>query len=557
LSRRAAWPTTAALSRLEEFAGLSISLWLAGIQLLVMGNAGALWRDEVNTVNLARMPSLAAIWQNSHYDSFPILYAFLLHGWMGLGLASDLELRALSAFLGLALVAALWWLAGVFGYRLPLVSLVVFAGSPTVFRFGNGVRAYLLGTVLLLLTMGAIWRLAHRPSARIAAATAVVAVLAVQAYFTNVAMLVALGLAGAILLVRARQWRGLLLLAGVGLAAGLSMLPYLRVYRRHAEWMYLDRLPLGSTTGRLVSEFAKAIDFWLSGGFMFPLWVALVALSIGVFSYRLHRLEPPRTPEQRELALFALASLAAGSICFFAYLRYLNVPTAVWYYLPLMAVLAVVFEIGAELLVRDGVAGRSIRLALVVVIFLATSQDAWRAAHARWTNLDLLAEGLGERVNADDFILVHPWYEGVTFNRYYRGSAAWSTLPEAAVSVFQDHRPIIAKMMERDPIRRILERIEATLRSGHRVWMIGGTDEIEAGEAPGNLPPSLSGGRTGPQDEAYMRVWGRQVMALLREHGVRQKYVTIADPGRHPHFERAVLFAVQGWRGRPVSTASR
>jgi hypothetical protein len=321
--------------------------------------------------------------------------------------------------------------------------------------------------------------------------------------------------------------------------------------------MYLDRLPLGTTTGRLVSEFAKAIDFWLPGGLMFPAWVVLVAVSIGVCSYRLHRLEPSRTPEQRELALFALATLAAGSLCFFTYLRFLNVPTAVWYYLPLLAVLAVVFEISAKLLVRDGAAGRSIRLALVAAVFLATFQDGWRAAHARWTNLDLLAQGLGERVSADDFVLVHPWYEGVTFNRYYRGSAAWSTLPEGAVTVFQDHRPIIAKMMERDPIRGILERIETTLRSGHRVWVIGGTDEIEEGEAPGSLPPSPSGGRTGPRDEAYMRVWGRQVMALLHEHGAKRKYVTIADPGRHPHFERAVLFAVQGWRGRPVAAASR
>ena len=49
-------------------------------------NAGPLWRDETNTFNLARMPSLRDIWHSLQFESCPLLWPLLVRGCGVLGL---------------------------------------------------------------------------------------------------------------------------------------------------------------------------------------------------------------------------------------------------------------------------------------------------------------------------------------------------------------------------------------------------------------------------------------------------------------------------------------
>ena len=54
---------------------------------------------------------------------------------------------------------------------------------------------------------------------------------------------------------------------------------------------------------------------------------------------------------------------------------------------------------------------------------------AWAEAHTRRSNLDVVAAFLSHNASAGDLILVQDVWEGITFNRYYRGRARWLSVP--------------------------------------------------------------------------------------------------------------------------------
>ncbi|HEY2122629.1 MAG TPA: hypothetical protein VGH07_03465, partial [Chthoniobacterales bacterium] len=44
-------------------------------------HAGGLWRDEVNTVSVANLPSLSELWNHIEFDSFPIVWPLIIRFW--------------------------------------------------------------------------------------------------------------------------------------------------------------------------------------------------------------------------------------------------------------------------------------------------------------------------------------------------------------------------------------------------------------------------------------------------------------------------------------------
>src|SRR5260370_14592229 len=87
---------------LETVVAMVATGWVATLLILTMLNAGPLWRDETNTINVAQMPSLKEMWSNMSFESFPALWLLLLRGWSLLGMAdSDAGIRVLVLFVGL------------------------------------------------------------------------------------------------------------------------------------------------------------------------------------------------------------------------------------------------------------------------------------------------------------------------------------------------------------------------------------------------------------------------------------------------------------------------
>ena len=101
----------------ETAAALIGTAFSAMLLVLTAMNAGPLWRDEVNTLNMAQMPSLKDLWNNLPFESFPPLWPLLLRGCGFLGITdSDAGIRVLGLGVGLCFLASLWlcsrWMGG-------------------------------------------------------------------------------------------------------------------------------------------------------------------------------------------------------------------------------------------------------------------------------------------------------------------------------------------------------------------------------------------------------------------------------------------------------------
>src|SRR5947209_2283252 len=128
------------LSRTETLVAVLLTAAIIVLHYTILGNAGALWRDESNSVNLALKPSITDIWRNLEYDSSPILTPLLLRTWMRLGLESDFQLRLFGLLIGMMVIAALWLAVRQAGGRAPLISLILFAFNPIVTRYVDSIR---------------------------------------------------------------------------------------------------------------------------------------------------------------------------------------------------------------------------------------------------------------------------------------------------------------------------------------------------------------------------------------------------------------------------------
>ena len=74
------------------------------------------------------------------------------------------------------------------------------------------------------------------------------------------------------------------------------------------------------------------------------------------------------------------------------------------------------------------------------------------AAAVRQTNADLVAQTVTRGAAPGDLVLVNPWYDGISFGRYYRGKAPWITLPEMTDHRYHRYDLLKIKMASPRPI---------------------------------------------------------------------------------------------------------
>src|ERR1043166_5687477 len=194
--------------RIETLIALAGTALAATWLLLSSVNAGPLWRDETNSINVATMPSLGELWSNLPFDSFPPLWLLVLRGWSHVGMAdSDAGIRTLGLLVGLAVVGSLWLCSRWFGSRAPTLSLALLGSLSAFVNIAGANRAYGLALVLLVLTFGTIWQLLESPSTvRIILAALFSLLFAHCVYYDIVFLGAMLAGAGAVLL-RRRAWR--------------------------------------------------------------------------------------------------------------------------------------------------------------------------------------------------------------------------------------------------------------------------------------------------------------------------------------------------------------
>jgi len=149
----------------ETAAALIGTTFSAILLILTAMNAGPLWRDEINTLSMAQMPSWKDFWNNLPFESFPPLWPLLLRlcGFLGVT-ESDAAIRMVGLCVGLSFLASLWLCSRWLGGRAPILSIALLGSLPAFIFIAGANRAYGLAACLLVLSFGMIWRVVELPS---------------------------------------------------------------------------------------------------------------------------------------------------------------------------------------------------------------------------------------------------------------------------------------------------------------------------------------------------------------------------------------------------------
>lgn len=507
-------------------------------------HAGALWRDEANSLELATVRTFSEMWTNLDYDSFPALFFLVLRPFAGVpASASDAELRAFGVVIGLLILGALWLNARVFRIGVPLVSIALIGFNPMVIRYGDSIRAYGLGTLLMLLTLAAVWKMLESPTPRRVGLAALAALLSVQCLYYNAILLFAICLGGVAVSLRRRQWKSVIRVLAIGAVAAISLLPYLPVIRRVGTWNFQFKAPINFAFlwGKLSETLGSPVEaaVWA--------WVILFAFAAIAGLWMLWRRSDGHPAESRDRLLFVLVTLLVGTAGYAGFLRVLSYVTEPWYYLLFVVFAALCLDfIFASL--RTGSLPVLLRSAFALVFVGISAFPAWQEIQPRQTNVDVIAAQLQAVAGPEDLILINTWNYGIPFRRYYRGPASTETIPP--IEDLRFHRCDLVKrqMMSPDPLAPVLQKMDETLRSGHTIWLIGGLNFVPPGKVPLVIRPGYDG-PTGWVGGNFYETWATQAGSLVQNHALHFERVRVPLAQQVSHYENLPLSAIRGWRG--------
>lgn len=532
-------------------AATAVLLTLAAIWLRVLAavSAGALWRDEANTVALATLPSITDVWSRLEFDSVPLLWLLIVR-WVSAaaGPMNDIAFRWLGLVIGVGVVASLWWYARVFRYSFPLVSLALLALSPSVVVWGDSMRGLGAGILFVIVTGLLLWRFLERPTFLRFAFAALAAAGSVQTLFYNTVFVLAFCVGAIAVCIDRRDWRTGGGAVAVGGVAALSLIPYAIMIRAAASWKMLVQIP----DYNFLRFVAKLYEALRPGGPWAPLiWAELliVALFAAAFAIR-RRSELGHSSAKREVTLFSAVTLLVAVPAFFIFLHALSYPTRPWYYLSLLAVCAVCIDaISGSLINKD--AARKARLLGVLILGFVTIIPASGWVSKRLSNIDSLAARITRDAAPEDLIVVTPWYHGVAFARYYRGATPWTTIPPIEFQPYHRYDLVKKKMMMPDqhaPVAPLELQISVALRSGRRVFIVGSLPVIPPNTVPPILQPAPLPGNQWPQD-FYERQWSSMIAYFLQIHATEIRVLVKPESNsRVSEFENDALVVATGWR---------
>jgi len=509
--------------RRGRMAAVLITLVIISLHGYFLVHAGGLWRDEVNIINLAGSHSLSVMTN----DSFPVLLPVMIKGWCAVRLNSDLGLRLFGVLTGLCLVGTLWLAAWTGRRTAPLFGLTLLGLNGYMIFWGDSLRAFGLGAVLIVLALAAMCFLLGKPTWQRTGILAVAATLSVQALYQNAVFFAGIALGGWLVCWQRKDKAAAVKIFVAALVPAVSLLPYLESVMR---WQRTTTIRPGFSFKAALDNFNTVLAFPLPQyGW---LWISLGLLVMGLGVAILFRASSPPAREvsrmtTAELQIFAGVILLSSVAGYLVFLHFAALITSPWYFLPLMAVVAACFDLGINLPALPR-ALRTLLYGILIGTVLLSVVFAFRDLNCRFTNVDLVAQRLAKEVSAQDYVVVTPWYLGISFDRYYRGAAPWDTMPP--VSDHSTHRFDLVPISEADEARAmqpVLDRISNALQTGHRVWVVGWMRV----PAPGHATASR---------EAQ----------FLAEHSESFETVDLKIKGQTSDYEDVSLLQANGWRAQ-------
>jgi hypothetical protein len=462
-------------------------------------------------------------------------------------------IRILGLGIGLFFLTSLWLCQRWIGGRTPILSIALLGGLPAFIFIVGANRAYGLAGCLLVLSFGKIWRVLESPTKSRILSAGFICLLFAQCIYYDVIFIGAMLAGGGLVAIRRQQWKILWTMAGIGLVAGVSLFIYLPII--HREYLsfiaspFFDAATLWNGLGDALAARSSANPHGVNGPQIW-IWIGLLlaGIIVAVIMQRTRVRQTPKpevaskcaNPERSDLALFCLTSVVLGIIGYIGFLLKLQFFMQPWYYVEILILCAISL---------DGILSASwpalrpwglVRIGFLMVMMILNAGPAWAEAHTRRSNLDVVAAFLSHNASAGDLIVVQETWEGITFNRYYRGQAQWLSVPP--IDSHEVHRMdlVMAEMNQPEAMTPVLRAISNTLASGHRVWLVGSIPIARSQDAPPGptpLPPRPPEMPTGWWLWSYLYWWNQQVTTLVLDHAEQEKTETIAAPGPVNHFE--------------------
>jgi hypothetical protein len=399
----------------------------------------------------------------------------------------------------------------------------------------------------MLFAYGSIWMVAENPRRRNICIAALVALISVQCVYYNSIMVMVFCAAGALIGLRRRGWRGIVPFLVIGAVALFPMVFYLGMIERLHSWNVLVHRDIGAVW--LWRNFSKVLA--AAGPVTYCGWLALFIVGVvTAFCFQLRSVGKNLSAVQKDLLLYAATAMSVGAVAHFIFLFMLHYPTEPWYYLTLVALIAVSVDAVFGVLAYASWFRMS-RLALAVLPALICFNTVLNAVEIRQTNVDLIAKKLTLEVAPGDLVIVDPWFVGLTFQRYYNGPAPWDTLPPMEFHTYHRYDIIKERMMATHPIDSLLSRAEDVLRSGHHVWVVGTLPGLPPGSPEPYLPPAPQSPAKW-EDSAYIELWHWQAGYFFQTHAIRGRTFSVPDQASAVnHYEKHRYQVFEGAQAVP------
>lgn len=524
------------LRRVEPALALFLLLWAAALHGVVFVSAGALWRDESNSIQQARMPSWSLLGRSLEYDSFPALFPSALRLWSAYpAAAGDQGLRLLGFLVGIALSASIFLTGRMLDIEWPMIALALLAMNPIWISEGDSIRPYGLGLIFLLYAFAFAGKTLANPSRLNLALTTLMSVLAVQTSYIHSLSIAAICLGAAFTGMGRGGGRSALRFFLPGFVAALSLIPYAGVLQRAREWAVV--------VNRQVS-WPQFLDALLRAGSrpVQALWLGMLLLSawslVAPAAKRAEADDGRRrvTPLAYSLSVFVL--VCAIQIVF---IKAAGLPPFPRYFLAVAAFGAFALE--------SALSNRHVALrgSAAIIALMLLAGPSWSWARMRHTNVDDVAAALAFHAAPQDLAVISPWFLSPSFQRYYRGPCEWITVPDI------DRYP----MMRYDLIQRAMfangagialgERLRRTLEQGGTVWFVSQRPWTDLARDDAPEAPAAPTAPTGVDYERFRSYWERDIEYRLNACCVPEKIIL---PRRGPVWDEEDLM-LTCWRRRP------
>lgn len=441
----------------------------------------------------------------------------------------------------LALLAGVWIATRLLGRRLPLLSLAMFALNGAVIRWGDSFRGYALASLLILSTYASVWRVVQAATPRSVMTAAAAAILSVNIVFQDIPLLFAMCIGGSLVGVHRRDWKTVLAVLGIGLAAALSLLPYTRIvstYRNfNVQVPELYEIPAVLSMLTLTLTSGSEVMRWIWVG----IWIVALVAGLDVVATR-----GKSANDDVAGAIYHTTILALGASAFVVFSNAASMQVNPWHCIVVVPILAVAADalIG---LVTTSIAGRVARVVAVIGITAAASPVALKEIAVRQTNIDVIAEIVARQSTPGDLIVVNPWFFGLTFQHYYSGTADWTTVPPLEEIGIHRYDLLMEKMASAEPLRPLLDSISTRLSAGKRVWIVGHFAAPPRGQPSASVLPAPNGPH-GWYSGDYVVAWTLQLGHFIDSHGVTATPVDLHLQQPISSYEAAALYSLAGWR---------